>query len=141
MSINEGFNRYRCDVVQCGKEAYALPQTDIADSYAVRRRIDADGMERTLVLCPEHAESYASLVNICETAYESFENDGTVNMPSREEVDALTAQLETALDNLKQMTKSRDTWWANAKNWEDRYNALAEEFEAYKKAHPENGGE
>lgn len=121
--ITDGYSRYKCDVQGCDNEVYALPDTDAADGYVRRRRIDAEGIERTIVLCPKHAAIYAQLVKTCDSAYATLSKTGAAALYSQADIDAL----QTKLDEAEKARK----WWGN------RYRALQEEYDGYKATHPD----
>ena len=123
--ITEGYSRYACDVQGCGESAFALPQTDVADGYVLRRRIDAEGVERKLLLCPAHAAAYARIVRACDAAYAEFEKTGVAGLATQAQLDAAEARAE-----------ERDT---AARWWSEKHRALQAEFDAYRAAHPEGG--
>lgn len=123
MTIQEGYRRYACDVASCNEETYAMPNTDAADMYVTRRRIDASGQERELVLCSEHAQVYSALVESCDTAFDAFERSGEETLTTAAEVEALEQQLAEVTQQLEETTKSRDHWWAEWKKLNDAQNA------------------
>lgn len=123
--ITEGYSRYACDVQGCAESAFALPHTDAADGYVLRRRIDAEGMERKLLICPAHAVAYAEIVRACDAAYAEFEKTGRASL-------ATQAQLAEAEARAEERDKA-------AKWWSDKHKALQAEFDAYRAAHPEGG--
>lgn len=117
MAIQEGYKRYACDVTSCDEAVYALPDTDAADMYATRRRIDANGEERSYVLCPEHAQAYSELVSACDSAYTEFEKTGEATLTTAEEVEDLEKQLAD-------MKNSRDHWWSEYTKVKGQLDAL-----------------
>lgn len=117
MAIQEGYKRYACDVTSCDEAVYALPDTDAADMYATRRRIDANGEERSYVLCPEHAQAYSELVSACDSAYTEFEKTGTATLATADDVSALEKQLAD-------MKASRDHWWSQYQQVKSELDAL-----------------
>lgn len=121
--ITEGYSHYKCDIQGCENEVYALPDTDAADGYVKRRRIDAEGIERTIVLCPKHAAIYAQVVKTCDGAYAALSKTGAASLYSQADIDAL----QTKLDEAEKARK----WWG------DRYRTLQAEFDAYKETHPD----
>lgn len=125
MPVIDGYSRYSCDVQGCQSTTYAVPDSDAADGYVTRRRIDAEGMERSMVLCPEHAAAYAALVKACDAAYVEFETTGKATIVGAGELRELQGKLDAA-------EKARK-WWG------DRFRALQKEFDDYKAAHPDAG--
>lgn len=123
MSITEGYNHYKCDVASCENDAYAQPDSDGADSFVSRTYIDAEGVERTFVLCSEHASKYKELATAMDAVRSQFITDGTGAIVSQ-------ADLDAANKALADMTKSRDTWW-------DNYQQIKKEYDAYRAAHPD----
>ena len=126
MSITEGYNHYKCDVASCENDAYAQPDSDGADSFVTRSYIDAEGVERTFVLCSEHAAKYKELATAMDAVRSQFITDGTGAIVSQ-------ADLDAANKALADMTKSRDTWW-------DNYLQIKAEYDAYRAAHPDTEG-
>ena len=133
MAKTDGFSEYACDVQTCTKHDYAQPDTDKADSYATRRRYTDDGVLREIMVCSEHNEVYAQLVAACEAAYVAFEHDGEYALATKEEVDALQAQVEQLTASYEAMKKDRNKWMKD-------YNELNAEFEEYKRTHPDTDG-
>lgn len=123
MSIQEGYRYYACDVASCNEETYAMPDTDAADVYVTRRRIDANGQERELVLCSDHAQTYSDIVTKCDSAFASFEQSGEATLTTIAEVKGLQQQLADLAQQLQEMTESRDHWWAEWKKLNDAQNA------------------
>ena len=129
--LTDGYNRYKCDVQTCGALDYAKPDTDIADSYAVRTRIDREGQTHTLLLCSNHAQAYSQIVSACDSAYDEFEQSGEVAIHTAAEVEALTVQLQQLQSDYDAVRRNRDLWVT-------KYNALQAEYEQYKRDHPES---
>lgn len=135
MAITEGYAEYACDVQECERRDFAQPDTDKADSYAVRRRYTDDGVMREIMLCSEHNGTYSKLVGECEQAYLAFERDGSYTLATQAEVAELQAQLAQLQSDYEALRKNRDSWVT-------KYNALNDEFEEYKRTHPDaEGGE
>lgn len=134
MAIQEGYSRYACDVQSCRSATYALPETDEADSYVIRRRIDASGVERKLLLCPSHAAIYTEIVKACDELYTAFERTGKVQIITK-------ADLDAASTALAEMTAKYEERRNAAKWWSDKHAALQAEFDAYKKTHPDTSVE
>lgn len=136
MAIQEGYSRYACDVQSCRSATYALPETDEADSYVIRRRIDASGVERKLLLCPNHAAVYTEIVKACDELYTAFEQTGKVQIITKADLDAANAALAEMQAKYEEANKARK-WWSN------KHAALQAEFDAYKQTHPDTaaGGE
>jgi len=133
MAKTDGYSQYACDVQTCTKHDYAQPDTDKADSYFTRRRYDDNGVLREIMVCEEHNVVYAELVHDCEEAYIAFEHDGSYNLATKAEVDALTAQVEQLTASYEAMKKDRNKWMKD-------YNELYAEFEEYKRTHPDTDG-
>ena len=123
MSITEGYNHYKCDVASCENDAYAQPDSDGADSFVTRSYIDAEGVERTFVLCSEHAAKYKELATAMDAVRSQFITDGTGAIVSQADLDAANKRAD-----------ERDK---AAKWWSDKYSALKAEYDAYKLAHPD----
>lgn len=136
MGITNGFNEYACDVQTCTHHDFAQPNTDKADSYAVRRRFTDDGVEREIMVCSEHNVTYSKLVKACEEAYVAFERNGTYTLATLEELEELQAALTQLQADYDAVRKNRDLWVT-------KYNQLNAEFEEYKRTHPDpdDGGE
>lgn len=133
MSITPGFNEYSCDVQTCTAHGYAQPDTDKADSYAIRKRITDNGVLREIMVCAEHNVTYGELVAACEEAYIAFERDGSYELTTKEEVAELQAELAQLQANYEAVRKNRD-------HWVTKYNELNAEFEEYKRTHPDTDG-
>ena len=133
MAMTEGYNEYACDVQVCDRHEYAQPNTDKADDYVTRRRYDDNGVVRELMLCTEHNTVYAKLVGACEAAYVEFEKNGDYALATKEEVDALQAQVEELQASYEAMKKDRNSWMK-------KYADLEAEFEEYKRTHPDTDG-
>ena len=133
MAMTEGYNEYACDVQVCDHHEYAQPNTDKADDYVTRRRYDDNGVVRELMLCTEHNVTYAKLVEACEAAYVEFEKNGDYALATKEEVDALQAQVEELQASYEAMKKDRNTWMK-------KYADLEAEYEEYKRTHPDPDG-
>ena len=133
MAKTEGYNEYACDVQSCTQHDFAKPNTDKADSYVTRHRITDEGVDREIMLCAEHNTTYAKLVGTCEQAYIKFEKDGEYALATKEEVDALTEQLEEAQAAYEAMKKDRNSWMK-------KYSDLEAEYEEYKRTHPDTEG-
>ncbi len=127
MAKEEGYTRFSCDVQGCASAAFALPDTDAADAYVTRRRVDAQGVERRMLLCPAHAAEYAKIVEASDAAYSEFEKTGRAELVTKAQLDAATARADERDKAAK--------WWA------DKHRALQAEFDAYRAAHPDGGGE
>lgn len=123
MATTEGFTHYACDVASCATDAYAIPGSDGADQFSVRRRIDAQGVERTMLVCADHAKAYQVIAEGVDAVWAQFAKDGTGAIVSQ-------ADLDAANKALADMTKSRDTWWNN-------YQQIKAEYDAYRAAHPD----
>lgn len=126
MATTEGFTRYACDVASCGEVSFAIPDSAGADGFAIRCRIDKEGLEHELVLCGEHAHAYDALAAVSDEAFDRFEADGAAALVSAEELASERAAREKA-------EAERD-------DWVKRYRKLVQDFQAYKKAHPEEAG-
>ena len=137
MAIQDGYSRYTCDVQGCANSTYALPDSDGADGYSTRRRIDAQGVERSLVLCADHAKVYQSIVEAVDAVFAQFERDGSNSMRTAADVAAVQAELDKAKADLASVTKDRDGWWRKAKDAEAERDAIKAEYDAYRAAHPE----
>lgn len=122
--LEEGYGRYSCDVASCQNSDFAQPHSDGADAYVVRRRIDAQGVERQMMVCSEHAKTYAELVSACDAAYDAFTRDGSMTLASAADIDELRSELSA-------MTSNRDSWIK-------KYKALKAEYEAYRAAHSDD---
>ena len=130
MAKTDGFSEYACDVQVCTKHDYAQPETDKADDYAVRTRIDNNGVSREIMVCTEHCAVYSQLVDACEAAYIAFEKDGEYHLATQEEVDELQAQVDELTVAYEAMKKDRNAW-------HKAYDDLNAEFEEYKRTHPD----
>ena len=137
MAKTDGYSRYACDVQDCDHVTYALPDSDGADAYSVRRRIDANGVERRLLLCADHAKTYLAMAGKQDAAWAQFERDGSDAMRTAEDVAAVQGELDKAKADLARMTKDRDGWWKKAKDAEAERDAIRAEYDAYRAAHPE----
>lgn len=62
MPIQDGFNRYQCDVRGCPQKCYAAPGTDAAAGYVRKQYLDQNGQMREYVLCTSHAEAWNKLM-------------------------------------------------------------------------------
>lgn len=137
MAITPGFSEYSCDVQTCDHHDFAQPDTDKADSYAVRKRYTDDGVYREIMVCSEHNNTYSLLVKACEEAYIAFEHDGSYTLATKAQVDELQAALYELQELYEAVRKNRDSWVT-------KYNQLKAEFEEYKRTHPDpndEGGE
>ena len=123
MAITPGYSHYSCDGADCANDTYAQPDTDGADSVVTRSYIDAEGVERTVVLCSEHASKYKELATAMDAVRSQFITDGTGAIVSQADLDAAN-----------QRADERDK---AAKWWSDKYSALKAEYDAYKLAHPD----
>lgn len=121
----DGYSRYACDVRGCDHVAFALPGTAGAEGYAQRRRVDAQGMERKALLCPQHAAAYDRIARAADAAYDAFGRTGEADVVTRGDLDALQARLDEA--------ERARRWWG------DRYRALEAEYKAYREAHGDAG--
>ena len=110
MAIEDGYSLYACDVQGCAASAYARAGTNVADGYVTRRRIDANGVERRTLLCPEHAKAYAALAAACDGLYGELMATGSATVVTREQLDAAQRA------------------------------ALEAEYKAYREAHPDGSG-
>lgn len=126
MAIEDGYSLYACDVQGCSASAYARAGTNVADGYVTRRRIDANGVERRALLCPEHAKAYAALVAACDGLYGELMATGSATVVTGEQLDAAQRAARESEDARK--------WWG------DRYRALEAEYKAYREAHPDGTG-
>ena len=135
MAMTEGYNEYACDVQSCTAHDFAQPNTDKADSYVRRSRYNDDGVVREIMLCAEHNTTYAQLVHTCEQAYIAFERDGSYALATMEEVAELQATITQMQADYDALRRNRDLWVT-------KYNQLNDEFEEYKRTHPDpEGGE
>ena len=123
MATTEGFTHYACDVASCATDAYAIPGSDGADQFSVRRRIDAQGVERTMLVCADHAKAYQAIAEGVDAVWAQFAKDGTGAIVSQAALDAAN--------------KRADARGKAAKWWSDKYSALKAEYDAYKLAHPD----
>lgn len=123
MATTEGFTHYACDVASCATDAYAIPGSDGADQFSVRRRIDAQGVERTMLVCADHAKAYQAIAEGVDAVWAQFAKDGTGAIVSQADLDAANKRAD-----------ERDK---AAKWWSDKYSALKAEYDAYKLAHPD----
>ena len=123
MATTEGFTHYACDVASCATDAYAIPGSDGADQFSVRRRIDAQGVERTMLVCADHAKAYQAIAEGVDAVWAQFAKDGTGAIVSQADLDAAN-----------QRADERDK---AAKWWSDKYSALKAEYDAYTLAHPD----
>ena len=123
MATTEGFTHYACDVASCATDAYAIPGSDGADQFSVRRRIDAQGVERTMLVCADHAKAYQAIAEGGDAGWAQFAKDGTGAIVSQADLDAANKRAD-----------ERDK---AAKWWSDKYSALKAEYDAYKLAHPD----
>lgn len=130
MAIQDGYSRYQCDVQSCGNVSYALPDSNGADQYSVRRRIDANGQEVKMTLCAEHKKAYLEKAQKVDAMWAQFTKDGTGDLVTQ-------AELDEAKADLARMTKDRDGWWKRAKDAEAERDAIRAEYDAYRAAHPE----
>ena len=126
MATTEGFTHYACDVASCATDAYAIPGSDGADQFSVRRRIDAQGVERTMLVCADHAKAYQAIAEGVDAVWAQFAKDGTGAIVSQADLDAANKRAD-----------ERDK---AAKWWSDKYSALKAEYDAYKLAHPDTEG-
>lgn len=126
MATTEGFTHYACDVASCATDAYAIPGSDGADQFSVRRRIDAQGVERTMLVCADHAKAYQAIAEGVDAVWAQFAKDGTGAIVSQADLDAANKRAD-----------ERDK---AAKWWSDKYSALKAEYDAYKAAHPDTEG-
>ena len=88
MATTEGFTHYACDVASCATDAYAIPGSDGADQFSVRRRIDAQGVERTMLVCADHAKAYQAIAEGVDAVGAQFAKDGTGASVSQADLDA-----------------------------------------------------
>ena len=123
MATTEGFTHYACDVASCATDAYAIPGSDGADQFSVRRRIDAQGVERTMLVCADHAKAYQAIAEGVDAVWAQFAKDGTGAIVSQADLDAANKRAD-----------ERD---AAAKWWSGKYAALEKEYDAYRAAHPD----
>ena len=123
MATTEGFTHYACDVASCATDAYAIPGSDGADQFSVRRRIDAQGVERTMLVCADHAKAYQAIAEGVDAVWAQFAKDGTGAIVSQADLDAANKRAD-----------ERDK---AAKWWSDKYSALKAEYDAYRAAHPD----
>lgn len=123
LATTEGFTRYACDVASCGEVSFAIPDSAGADGFAIRCRIDKEGLEHELVLCSEHAHAYDAIAAVSDEAFDRFEAEGESVLSSAEDLASERAAREKA-------ESERDSWVK-------RYRKLAQDFAEYKKAHPE----
>lgn len=123
MATTEGFTHYACDVASCATDAYAIPGSDGADQFSVRRRIDAQGVERTMLVCADHAKAYQAIAEGVDAVWAQFAKDGTGAIVSQADLDAANKRAD-----------ERDK---AAKWWSDKYSALKAEYDAYKLVHPD----
>ena len=126
MATTEGFTHYACDVASCATDAYAIPGSDGADQFSVRRRIDAQGVERTMLVCADHAKAYQAIAEGVDAVWAQFAKDGTGAIVSQADLDAANKRAD-----------ERDK---AAKWWSDKYSALKAEYDAYRAAHPDTEG-
>lgn len=80
MSIQEGFNRYACDVGKCGKVNYDKEGGTYAVRYVERRWVDANFQTRTATLCTDHAAQFDVIVRAHDADFAAFMKSGA--MPS-----------------------------------------------------------
>lgn len=80
MSVQEGFNRYACDVGKCGKVNYDKDGGTYAVRYVERKWVDANLQTRTATLCTDHAAQFDAIVRAHDADFAAFMKDGT--MPS-----------------------------------------------------------
>lgn len=80
MSVQEGFNRYACDVKGCTQKCYAAPGTDAAAGYVRKQYLDQNGQTREYVLCTDHAAKFDAIVRAHDADFAAFMKNGT--MPS-----------------------------------------------------------
>ena len=123
MATTEGFTHYACDVASGATDAYAIPGSDGADQFSVRRRIDAQGVERTMLVCADHAKAYQAIAEGVDAVWAQLAKDGTGAIVSQADLDAANKRAD-----------ERDK---AAKWWSDKYSALKAEYDAYKLAHPD----
>ena len=140
MSKTDGFSEYSCDVLTCTRHDFAQPDTDKADSYSVRKRYTDDGVLREIMLCAEHNETYSKLVGECEKSYIAFEHDGSYTLATQEEVAALQEQVSSLEAQVEQLQTDYEAMKKDRNSWMKKYNELNEEFEEYKRTHPDTDG-
>jgi len=78
--VTDGYSHYECDVATCRAEAYARPGTKEAEAFSQRTRLDSEGRQRTLTLCPRHARAYDVLARVVEAAFRRFEDAGVCDI-------------------------------------------------------------
>ncbi|MDY5002977.1 MAG: hypothetical protein SO057_02360 [Atopobiaceae bacterium] len=70
MSKTAGFSQYVCD--RCGKSVYTLDSAPEAQSWRTIKRVTADGVDVTRLLCPDCASAYRTLASSQDTAFGDF---------------------------------------------------------------------
>lgn len=78
MAVDEGFNRYQCDVKTCTKRGYLKPGSQGASEYVECQYLDANNQTRTPVLCQKHAAMLTKLKQQHDSEYDSFITTGTL---------------------------------------------------------------
>lgn len=130
MPVESGFSRYACDVQGCQEAAFALPDTGGASGFSQRRRLRADGSERSLTLCSAHAKAWDATAKAVDEAFSALERTGEGTLATQADLEAERARTQAAQASLAEAEKARK-WWG------DKYRALEAEYAAYKAAHPD----
>lgn len=78
MSVQEGFNRYACDVGGCGKVNYDREGGTYAVRYVERKWIDANFQQRSATFCTDHAAQFDAIVRAHDADFAAFMKNGTV---------------------------------------------------------------
>jgi hypothetical protein len=78
MAIQEGYNRYQCDVGGCSKSGYYAPNSRGASGYVTKTYLDSNGQTRTYVLCTDHAAQFVTLLQAHDAEVDAFIADGTM---------------------------------------------------------------
>lgn len=76
MGLQEGYNRYACDVKGCGKAKYAIPGSTAAAEFTTRSYIDINGQTISHMLCKEHAAAYDAIVTQHDAEFSAFMKGG-----------------------------------------------------------------
>ena len=78
MAIQEGFNRYQCDVGKCTRRGYYSPGSQGAAGYVTKEYLDSNGNTQKIVLCTEHAAAFVKLMQAHDADVTAFLASGTV---------------------------------------------------------------
>lgn len=76
MAIASGYSRYACDCAACSKVNYDVAGGQYAARYVTREWTDANGQQRTVVLCTDHSAVLTDILERHDAELAAFMKSG-----------------------------------------------------------------